>query len=638
MTSFEGEFNAVANDQDALDGLETSFLRDNPQLVQAYQTIDWRSVQSLNALVGSIEQVVIKYKTPNDKIKRAIEMIYLQLLQRYPLFFGYWKRFTAVQYQLYGLAKSVATLGKAVEAFPNSLELWCDYLNVLCANNADEVELIRSNFRIAKDKIGYQFMSHPFWDKYIEFETKHQAWPHLAEIYAELVTIPLHQYAKYGSAYMSFLKSNNAPKQEAGLDTKLRNTQKMVSAIWPYESRIKQNFFNVTPVSQEEIDNWEGYLKFLTLNQHKYSFSSKLIKAVFERCLVPCLFYERFWLMFANWTEQAQPPDLHATIEIFQKGMALLPSDLKRFRFDFLEFLRRSYRKDKDYIFLLYSQTVSSVIEKYPHEATLLTDYLIMLRRHRCPATIEADDKVIYSELTSYSKDLESAINNYTNDTVDKSMPLQCLINDMNLPVVVVELIKITWLVQKNTMQTRKYFNFYSKNRLFQSSVAFWLTYYKFEKSNQNFARLNKFVNDLGVGIFLPVAITNDILNDYRLFYLTNSNAGIYQTVRNGDDTSGDSHIVDPILLIQLKINNPQWYPNRYKQSADWHRTKEFRENGHPAIFDDKPLISNTTLEHTTKSFGNSQLPLPTFRNLEKNSQPMKYDDIFCKEYVYSDR
>lgn len=638
MKGSGNECDVVGGNLNALDGLESSFLRDNSQLVEAYENIDWKSVQSLNALVGSVEQVVIKYKNPNEKIKRAIETIYLQLLQRYPLFFGYWKRFTAVQYQLNGLAKSIATLGKAVEAFPNSLELWCDYLNVLCANNAGEVELIRKNFRIAKDRVGYQFLSHPFWDKYIDFETKHEAWDHLSDIYAELVTIPIHQYAKYDTAYKSFLISANSPKKEPDLEVKLRNTQKIVSLIWPFESKIKQSFFNITPVSEEELSNWDEYLKFLTHNQLKHSFSSKLIKATFERCLVPCLYYEHYWIMYADWSEQVQPLDLHTNIELYQRGMSMLPMNLRQFRFKFLTFLQKNYRNEKDYIFLIFGQTISSIIKLYPYEALLLTEYLAMLRRHRCGTSIDEDDKVIYDQLTSYSKELESAIKNYINHTVDKNALLQCLINDLNLPIIVVELIKTTWLVLKNTMQTRKYFNFYSKNRLFQSSVAFWLTYYKFEKSNQNFARLNKFVNDLGVEIFLPLTIMNDILNDYRSFYLANSNAGVYQTVRNGDDGGSEFHMMDPILLIQLKLNNPQWYPGRYKQSLDWHRSREFRENGHPNILDDKPQISNTVLDQTTKIFGNRQLPLPTFRNLERINQPLKHDDIFSKYYLDTNR
>lgn len=613
--------------EDVLQGLDPSFLRENPQLVDAYRNISWNSVQSLNALVGCVEQTVIKYKNPNEAIKAAMEGIYRQLLKKYPLFFGYWKRFTAVQYQLYGLEKSISTLRQALENFPNSLELWCDYLNVLCANSADKVELIRENFQIAKDKVGFQFLSHPFWDKYIEFEIKHENWDSLNSIYAELITVPLHQYARYGTAYKKFLTQHTEFTSNSNVDDQIRATHALVTAVWPFESKIKQGYFNITPVSEEELNNWDRYLTFLEQEEGSNKFSYKFVQSVFERCLVPCLYYQHYWIRYHKWLETAKHSDLFTLIDSYQRGISRLPPKSKQLRYDFLEFLKRNYRRDKELVLLTFTQTTSTSIKLLPGETSLITEFLVMLKRSRFASSIEQGEEEVQEQQVSYAKELESAVTSYLNGTVDKSIPLQDMINNINLPIVAVELIKTTWLTLKNTMQTRKYFNFYGKNRLFRSSTTFWLTYYKFEKTNQNFAKLNKFINDLGTEINLPITIMNDIIRDYQSYYLANSSAGMFQTVRSGEDSKFNT--VDAVLLSLFKINDPQWTPGKYKISkGDWYRTKEYKENGHLGIIDDKPQISNTIIECSTKSQGNRRPALPAFKNLEKINQQPKYESI----------
>lgn len=190
---------------DALRGLDTQFLQDNTALVQAYRGLDWSDISSLTQMVDVIEQTVVKYGNPNDSIKLALETILWQILRKYPLLFGFWKRFATIEYQLFGLKKSIAVLATSVKWFPTSLELWCDYLNVLCVNNPNETDFIRNNFEIAKDLIGKQFLSHPFWDKFIEFEVGQKNWHNVQRIYEYIIEVPLHQYARFFTSYKKFL-------------------------------------------------------------------------------------------------------------------------------------------------------------------------------------------------------------------------------------------------------------------------------------------------------------------------------------------------------------------------------------------------------------------------------------------------
>ncbi|CAR29274.1 ZYRO0G04840p [Zygosaccharomyces rouxii] len=613
----------------ALAELDPSFLKENPLLVNAYTKIKWDDTNSLNALISAVEQIVVKYKDPNVTIKGTIEKIYDQLLGKYPLFFGYWKRFTAVEYQLFGLQKSIDTLTRAVETFPTSIELWCDYLNVLCANNPNEIDLIRRKFRTAKSLVGYQFLSHTFWDKYIEFETKHEEWGNLGNIYQELVTIALHQYAKYGAAYKAYLRSGNAAFQDPDVDAKLRKTQNLVNAIWPFESKIKQSFFNLTPVAQTELQNWDQYLDFILSNRQKFNFTNPFIISVFERCLIPCFYYEHFWIRYVSWFEDWE--ELPHVVELYQRGSAVLPLNCKTFRIRFLGFLKKSFRINKDYVYSLFEETAASYMERFPSDAFIMTDYLALLKRHQFLSSIDQNDEEILQKQVCYAKYLETAITNYLQSKIAKDIPLQEMLNDINIPIVVVELIKITWLVLKNTMQARKYFIFYSKNPLMKSSVTYWLTYYKFEKWCQNYTKLNRFINDLGTKIFLPTAIVNDLLEDYRNFYLANSNVMHFQ---NFVQSTNERKEMDPILLTEFKMNDPNWLPGIHRESNDWHKTREFRENGHPGIIDERPQITNLICQYKSKFFDNQPPSIPAFRNLEKINQPLKYNDYLTKEYL----
>jgi pre-mRNA-processing factor 39 len=45
--------------------------------------------------------------------------------------------------------------------------------------------------------VGLDFLAHPFWDKYIEYEERQEAQDRIFAIHARIIRIPLHQYARY---------------------------------------------------------------------------------------------------------------------------------------------------------------------------------------------------------------------------------------------------------------------------------------------------------------------------------------------------------------------------------------------------------------------------------------------------------
>ena len=327
---------------------------------------------------------------------------------------------------------------------------------------------------------------------------------------------------------------------------------------------------------------------------------------------------------------------LEDVIALYTRGNKSLAVQHTRFRSNFIIFLKKSFRKNKEYIFNVFTETIFTLLNYCPNQITLLREYLILMKRFKFSSSLGEKEREILGQQTSYTHLLEQSINNFIDDRIDKTNPLEEMINDYNLSIVVTELIKMTWLVLKNNIQTRKLFNRFGKMKQLNSSESFWLTYYKFEKTTKNFTKLNKFINNLGRKILLPTATINDILVDYRSFYLLNSNLNDYCDTLLLTESLQDEKLVDPILYSQFKINDPQWIRTEYSDMLpiDWYKTQIFQENGHPGLPLVRPQIANTIIEKDSKSFGQKPPSLPLFRNLEKINKQNKYKDIFTEEYV----
>lgn len=616
----------------ALAGLDSTFVKENPDFVSAYKDINWKNIDTLNKLLKVIDVTLKKYPTPNPSIKASIALIFSQILSVYPLLFGYWKKFTSIQYQLHDLSTSLETLENGTKAFPHSLELWCDYLRVLTVNYPNDIEKIRSKMELAKSLIGWQFYSHTFWDLVIAFEK--QQGSDLTPLYWHLVKIPLHQYSKYVEPFKQLL-TNKEDRSE--LDRLVKSNQANVLDIWKYESKIKQSFFNLVPLPQQEIDNWDKYTTHLIDSKKQ----NELIVSVFERCLIPCCFIESFWVKYAGWSAKNGISSLHTTLEIYKRGNKTLPKEDRTLRLEFLKYLKRHLKNDKnEFIFNLITENIAEYMVIWPyHASTLMAEYLPILKRVKFQSNIKLEPKQILRQQTAYATFLDRSITNFLNDKVDRSVQLQDMLSDLNIAVVVVELIKLNWLVLKNNLQTRKYFNFFSKFPVIRRSTPFWLTYYKFEKSSKNFTKLNKFINELGVDIVLPTTVINDLIKDYKTFYLLNSNIVDYEKPSSIDDKFHKQTMVDPIFYSQFKINNPRWKLNQYPiEKNELYKSSEFKENGHTGIKVDRPEITNSILEKDTSTFKNVAPVLPAFRNLEKINQPLKYNDYYMDDYVEINR
>ncbi|CAH02945.1 Prp39p [Kluyveromyces lactis] len=612
------------------EGLDQTFLKNNDEWVQSYNSVDWNDITTIDKLVVGTEALVQKYNNPNEHVKSNIYKVFDELLGRYPLFFGYWKRYVAVKYQLDGLEGSISTLKASLHSFPTSIDLWIDMLNVYLTHNQNDSELIRNQFRKCESLVGSHFLSHDIWDKHIAYETRLQNWENVFEVYKQVMQQPLHQYARYYTSFKEFLEYHpEFANRESSihLDTTFISNQEKVNKIWTYESQIKQPFFNIPELPENEIQNWDAYLSFLINNTE---FSTELIKSTFERCLIPCLRYEYFWGAYIDWTERTFGPE--CTFPLFERALRALPADNKSFKQKYIKYLESNmdpYNKlsSKHYMDALYTFQL-----KWPHDPSSTIKYLRFHKRRYFAASLNDEDKKILEQQSKYATFLDKTIKAYLSGNADTenhdiSQQLLAMLNDTTLPILVVELIKVHWLVLKNVIQCRKHFTYFAKLDPIKTSVLFWLTYYKFEKTQKNIARLTKFVDQLGTEIVLPTKVINDIVRDFQGFYLINADYSEYET-----NLSQSRFGFDPIVHNRFKINNPTWRPNA-KLTKDWYKSEKYRSNGHPGLFIDKPQIKNTIIE-TLASKQLNPAPLPTFRNLEKIHQKPKFDDYMSIDYL----
>lgn len=188
-------------------------------------------------------------------------------------------------------------------------------------------------FERAASHIGLDFLSHPFWDKYLEYETRQEAQDKIFAILNRVIHIPMHQYARYFERFRQL--SHTRPLQElvsasvlaryrAEVETEaaqfgiqkpeleverdirakidasfyeiFQHTQAETNKRWTYEAEIKRPYFHVTELEHHQLINWRKYLDF---EEAEGGYQRTVF--LYERCLVTCALYDEIWLRYARW-------------------------------------------------------------------------------------------------------------------------------------------------------------------------------------------------------------------------------------------------------------------------------------------------------------------------------------------------
>ncbi|KAF5095202.1 hypothetical protein D0Z00_003239 [Geotrichum galactomycetum] len=309
---------AVNADPDNLELWET--------LIETTERLQSAASRQIQAKYTSAAARQSEFPQVYNAIKDTTRVTYDRFLERFVLLFGYWIKYAELEV---GFAREMGdkdggaagrVYERSVAAFPASVDLWVSYLSFLETRPRVAENVRRGLFERGADLIGRDFLSHPFWDKYIDFEEHlDPAGERLLWLLAQIVQIPLHQYARYYEKFVEVLGKYKGEKREelialaplpAGSEANyssgdvaahyaivFQNTQQGTNDRWLYESKISRSYFHVLELEQDQVDNWNEYLRW-EIAQGDVTQT----RSLFERALVPAALYDSFWLMYIRWT------------------------------------------------------------------------------------------------------------------------------------------------------------------------------------------------------------------------------------------------------------------------------------------------------------------------------------------------
>lgn len=284
-------------------------------------------------------------------------------------------------------------------------------------------------FERAATYVGLDFLAHPFWDKYIEYEERQEAQDKIYAILKRVIHIPMHQYARYYerfrtlshtqplpeviepevlSRFRTEVEAEAAPfgvvKSELELERDIRakidamfyevfqKTQTETTKRWTYESEIKRPYFHVTELDHSQLANWRKYLDF-----EEAEGDISRITALYERCLVTCAFYDEFWFRYTRWMS-AQPNKDEDVRTIFLRAVTLfVPVSRPGIRMQFAYFEEACGRVD------VARAVHEAVLQKLPNCVEAIISWANLERRQ---SGLDSAIEVYKAQIDSSAVDL----------------------------------------------------------------------------------------------------------------------------------------------------------------------------------------------------------------------------------------
>jgi pre-mRNA-processing factor 39 len=322
--------------------------------------------------------------------------------------------------------------------------------------------------------VGLDFLAHPFWDKYIEFEERLEAQDNVFNILGRIIDIPMHQYARYFEKYRQLaasrpltelapanllsqftaeLESETKGKSQMEVERAMRarldtyhleifhNTQTETTKRWTYEQEVKRPYFHVTELDEPQLENWSKYLDFEE-SEADYTRTAFL----YERCVVTCAHYDEFWQRYARWMYNQDGKEEEVR-NIFQRASCIYtPIARPAVRLHWALFEEACGRT-----------SVAAAI----YEAILVT----------LPGNLEAITRL--ANLQRRQVGYDAAVQIYDQYVADA----ECSIDDKG--ALVVEMARLTWKSKGDAVEARDILS--RQQHIFLDSPSFWLGYLSFE-------------------------------------------------------------------------------------------------------------------------------------------------------------
>ncbi|KEZ44631.1 hypothetical protein SAPIO_CDS3674 [Scedosporium apiospermum] len=313
------------------------------------------SFENWEKLIRACEMDGTLNRNSSPQAIAAFRDAYDGFLLKFPLFFGYWKKYADQEFNIAGPESAEMIYERGVASIAKSVDLWTEYCSFKM-ETTHTPHLVRELFERGATAVGLDFLAHPFWDKYIEYEERQEAHDRVFTILARIIQIPMHQYARYFERFRQLSQSRpiaelvpeqtlarfrsevaaeaaaygGQPRSELEVERDIRTkidshyydiftrTQSETTKRWTYESEIKRPYFHVTELEHPQLQNWRKYLDF-----EEAEGDTTRVMFLYERCLVACAFYDEFWFRYARWMA-SQPGNKEEEVRnIYQRAATL---------------------------------------------------------------------------------------------------------------------------------------------------------------------------------------------------------------------------------------------------------------------------------------------------------------------------
>jgi pre-mRNA-processing factor 39 len=369
------------------------------------------------------------------------------------------------------------------------------------------------------------FLAHPFWDKYLEFEERMDAVDKIFTILGRIIHIPMHQYARYFEKYRQLAQSRqltdlvdpnilaqfrmeleneglgyNSGRADTEVERDLRTridafhldvfhrTQAETTKRWTYESEIKRPYFHVTEIDEPQLSNWRKYLDFEEAE-------GDYVRAQFlyERCLVACAQYDEFWLRYARWM-LGQPGKEEEVRNIYQRASYIfVPIALPQTRLQYAFFEEMSGRVD------VAKDIHEAILVAMPGHVETIVSLANASRRH---GGLEAAIEVYKAHIDSQTCDISAKA------------------------ALVAEWARLLWKIKGSTTDARKVYQ--TNQHWYLESMPFWSSYLKFELEQptsaeaepSHYQHIKGVASDIQMKSKLPPASVQELLSTYMVYLL----------------------------------------------------------------------------------------------------------------------
>ncbi|KAJ8405165.1 hypothetical protein AAFF_G00321560 [Aldrovandia affinis] len=243
-------------------------------------------------------------------------------LTRYPLCYGYWKKFADLERRAGNTNRAQEVCVRGLKAIPLSLDLWIHYITLLQdtlnMNLPESTQRIRSAFESAVAAAGMDFHSDRLWEMYTEWEREQGDLRAVTAVYEKVLSVPTQLYGGHFERLKAFLSAHHprdvlSPEEfgrlrlefqqsqgegatpaegeeerppgednPSDLATGHQDTEEQVQKMqelllaskqkvhqqtemevgkrWNFEEAIKRPYFHVKPLDRAQLKAWQTYL------------------------------------------------------------------------------------------------------------------------------------------------------------------------------------------------------------------------------------------------------------------------------------------------------------------------------------------------------------------------------------------